>query len=107
MFRQKTSGNVERANRVPCAVEKLSWCRRAIHHSHVVRAAAVVEERERMKQETTAFACKRAWQLRDDGLRFAAHLVAKHDHDVAGRVCDCLSCLVDRTRFDSGLLRGE
>src|SRR5215813_11387715 len=104
MLRQKTSGQVERANRVAGVVEKLSWRDRRVHHSHVVRADTVVEERQRMKQETPVFSGKRSRQLRDDGLCFAADLVTKHDHDVAAGIRNRLSRGIDSTGFDTGLL---
>src|ERR1043165_7754117 len=66
MFGQEAARKIERANRITCAVEKLSRCHKRVHHAHIVCADAVVEERQRMKQETKAFARKRSRELRDD-----------------------------------------
>ena len=107
MFRQETSGHVERMNRVARGIEKLLRRDLRFHHAHVVRADAVVVERQRVEQDAPSIACERLSQLSDYSLRRAADLVTKHDHDVAGGVCDDLSCGIDLTRFDTCFLRGE
>src|ERR1051326_2340218 len=107
MFGQEAAGNIERANRVAGAIEKLSRRDGCIHHSHVVCPDAVVEERQRVKQETTAFARKCSWQLLDDSLRFTADLMTKHDHHVTVCIRNRLSRGIDCTRLDTGLLYSE
>ena len=60
-----------------------------------------------MEQDASSFGCERLTAVEQLRLRFGAEFVAKHDHHVAGRVCDDLSCRVDLTRFDTGFLRRE
>src|ERR1051325_8523104 len=107
MFGQEAAIKIEGANRIPCAVEKLSRCHKRVHHAHIVCADAIVEERQWMTQEATSFARKRSRELRDDGLSFTTNFVTNYHNYIARCVCDRLSCGIDFTRFDTGFLCSE
>src|ERR1041385_1241295 len=107
MFGQEAARKIERANRITCAVEKLSRRHKRVHHAHIVCADAVVEERQWMKQEATSFARKRSRELRDDGLSFTTKFVTNHHNYIARCVCDRLSRGINFTRFDTGFLCSE
>src|SRR5512132_4032614 len=80
---------------------------RCVHHVHVVRADAVVVERQRVKQYAPALASKDARELSDDCLRLAADFMTHEDHYVAGCICNHLPCRLDLLRFNSGFLCSE
>ena len=74
--------------------------------THVVRADAVVEERQRMQQNATALAAQRKGELRDDRLRCRTQFPTEHDHDVARRLIDRLAQRCEFALVDPHLLRG-
>src|SRR5690349_7219483 len=77
LFRQETTCDVERTNRVACGVEHSTRGGWGIHHSHVVRANAVVEERQRMEEDAPVSRCKPLCQLCDGGLRRRCELATE------------------------------
>ena len=60
-----------------------------------------------MQQNPPAFAGKGLWQLSDESARSVCELTTKHHHDIAGGVCDGLSCLINCTYLDTCFLCGE
>src|SRR5256885_11121322 len=104
MLRQETSNHVERANRAARGIENLSGRGWGVHHSHVVRAITVVEEWQRVKQNTPALGSKKRRQLSNDRLRVGAELMAKHDHQIASRIGQYLACGVDVSSLNAGFL---
>ena len=70
--------------------------------SDVVRADAVVVERQRVEQEATAFALAQSKrQLREQRLRRRTQLAAEHQDAIALRLCDQLAHVSQHARFDA------
>ena len=78
------------ASIIPCRVRRCCCCRTATDET----GCAVLQLRTFAAIERSQPAPR-------------AELVTKHDHDVAGRVCDDLSCGIDLACFDTCFLRGE
>src|SRR6266498_1751565 len=89
MFREQTAGDVHRAYRDPRGIKQIS-CTLPVR-VHVQRANTVIEKRQWMQQDTTAFAGEDVRRLGDDSLSVSTQLAAEHDDDVALRLTDGLA----------------
>src|ERR1043165_7183830 len=53
VFRQEAACDIERANRIARRVQHSTGRRLRLHHPHIVRSDAVVEERQRVEEDAT------------------------------------------------------
>src|SRR5205085_11788871 len=77
---QETARDVERAQTLSRLIEQLRSAEFRVHQPDIVRADAVVVERERVEQEAPAFArAQELRQLREHRLRRRAQLAAERE----------------------------
>ena len=81
MHRQQASGQVHCPNRFAFGVQQFIDVFAA--GKHVMRADAVVKERQRMQQNAIPFTAEKVRELRDYRLSFSADFGTEHDDDIA------------------------